>query len=473
MTGVVWGLSGPPGHPGGGLPGTGMSGLPYGVPSADADPYTQVEHDTRATVAAPWWPTATPLQRHQALAGRLLAQPDHTWWFYGAWARWYRWHPADGRWFPCPRPAVPAARSAAIYPQPGLTPPAVPAELLPTGPDYAFDFGTPLAVAGRPLSGATLSRLQRIISEASLAPVPDYPLAWNQFLHGTPSTVAAAWSTLLWCADVPLFDPAIDGPLLELWQPYLARPPQTHGRLRWLTAPPLRTTIGLFAERLAAGRPDAAGQIARHMAMTAQALRDDPRFHARATALLAMIEPIQVNPAVDQPALAYGEGGVEREWLRRCPAQLACVLFGDTAPGERLQMAVYDLATTLEPFCGDPLEAGYVEPRHAAVSLLACDLTAHRPDQAAPIGGWLDPELRALLHELIDQPDHPLRALWPAGGTFTESFGPPDAPAALAALGAMAAVDLAWCRLANDLPTPADGFPVPSALRIALDEAES
>jgi hypothetical protein len=134
---------------------------------------------------------------------------------------------------------------------------------------------------------------------------------------------------------------------------------------------------------------------------------------------------------------------------------------------------LYDLATTLQTWCGDPLEAAYVEPRHAAVALLACDIAAHRPDQTAPIGTWLDPELRALLHDLIDQPDHPLRALWPAEGTFPGPFSPPDVPSALAVLGALGAVDFAWCRLASDLPAPADGFPAPAALRTALDAAES
>lgn len=448
----------------------------YTEPPADGsvpDPFQQAEHDIRATVAAPWWPTAAPIHRQQALAVRLLTLPDHTWWLYGAWARWYRRHPADGRWFPCPPPRDPVLRRSARYPQPGYAPPAIPAELLPTGPDFSYDFGTPLAVVAQPISGAARYRLQKIVSEAALAPSAEFPLGWHHFLHGTPSTVAATWSALLWCADAPLFDAAAGGPLLELWQPFLARPPAVQGRFRWLAAPPLTAITGLYAERLAAGRPDAAGQLARHMAMTAQALRDDPRFHTRATTLLAMIEPIQLNPAVDHHALAYGGQGVEREWLGRCPAPLVTALFADTAPGECFQLALYDLARTLEPLCGEPTAAGFVEPRHAALALLAADLGGYRPDLAEPVGDWLDPELRTLLAELLDRPGHPLRALWPVGGALPELLRRCAPPAALEVLGAMAALDFAWCQLAKGIPIPAGGFPVPDAFAVFLETPEA
>lgn len=429
------------------------------------DPFQQAEHDIRATVAAPWWPTSAPIHRQQALAVRLLTLPDQTWWLYGAWARWYRWHPADGHWFPCPPPQDPDVRRSALYPQPGFAPPAIPAELLPTGPDFSFDLGTPLAVAGRPLSGAALYRLQKIVTEAALAPAADYPLGWNHFLHGTPSTVAAAWSTLVWCADTPLFDPEVDGQLLELWEPYLAQPPAPQGRFRWLTAPPLTAITGLYVERLTGGRPDAAGHLARHMAMTAQALRDDPRFHARATTLLAMIEPLQLNPAADAPALVHGPQGVEREWLGRCPAALATTLFSDTAPGEHFQLAFYDLATTLSPLAA----AQSTEPRHLAVALLAADLGGYRADLAEPIGRWLDPELRALLTGILEVPGHGLRELWPREGDLPDALRPADPSTALRILSAMAALDFAWCHLANGLPIPATGFPTPDAFARYLD----
>ncbi|MCW2918217.1 MAG: hypothetical protein JWN52_6285 [Actinomycetia bacterium] len=413
---------------------------------------------------------AAPVHRQQALAPRLLGLSDHTWWMYGAWAHWYRWHPADGRWFPCPPPLATHTRRSAFSPRHGFVPPGIPAELLPTGPDFTHDFGTPLAVAGTPVSGAAAYRLRQIITEAALAAPRDYPLGWSHFLHGTPSTVAATWSTMLWCAAVPLFDPDVDAHLLDLWEPYLAQPHPHRGRLRWLVRPLLRTIIGLYAERLHAGRPDAAGQIARCMAMTAQALRDDPRFQVRATALLAMLEPIQLNPAVDHHALGYGEQSVEREWIKRCPAPLLSAVFGDTAPGECFQLAFYDLAVAVAPMCGDPDSTTFLEPRHAAIALIAADMAGYRPDLAGLVGAWLDPELRGLLMSVLEQPGHPLRRLWPTRGTLPESFRPPDASTALDVLSATAALDFAWCRLAKDLPIPPDGFTVPEAFATILDE---
>ncbi|MFC5746661.1 hypothetical protein ACFPZN_13635, partial [Actinomadura rugatobispora] len=73
----------------------------------DADPFTIAEHQTRAAVTAPYWPASTPLQRRQALLPHLLTLPDHSWWLFAAWTRWYRWHPADSRWFPSPPPHAP------------------------------------------------------------------------------------------------------------------------------------------------------------------------------------------------------------------------------------------------------------------------------------------------------------------------------------------------------------------------------
>ncbi|HEX2314551.1 MAG TPA: hypothetical protein VHJ17_12490, partial [Thermomonospora sp.] len=455
----------------------------YGPPpepppaSGDGDPFTRAEHDTRATVAAPWWATAAPVQRQQALIARLVSLPDRSWWMYGAWARWYRWHPADGRWFPCAPPQGALVRRSARPAQPGLNPPAVPAEILPTGPDFAYDYGPPLAVAGKAPSGALTYRLRSVIQEAALAPPMDYPLGWSYFLHGTPSTVAATWSAMLWCASVPVFDPDLDSGgstgLLNLWEPYLAQPFDDHGRLRWLVPPLLRTIIGLYAERMRAGRADAAGQIVRCMVMTAQALRDDPRFQVRASALLSIIEPLQANPALDHRALPYGDEAMEREWMSRCAPSLRATLFADTSPGERFQMAFYDLAEAVRPMCGDPESTAFTEPRHVAVALLAADMAGYRPDLAAPVGNWLDPELRGLLSDVLQQSGHGLRRFWPSRGRLPEDFRPADTDTALRVLSAAASVDFAWCRLAHGIPVPPDGFTVPDAFATALDTLSS
>ncbi|WP_344958453.1 hypothetical protein [Actinomadura miaoliensis] len=434
----------------------------------DADPFTRAEHETRLIVGSPWWPTATPLQRQQALIPQLLSLPDHGWWLHGAWARWYRWHPADSRWFLTPPPTG-HDRTTALPLQPGYAPPLIPAEILPTGPDYAHDYGPPRAIAGTPLPGAVLYRLRSVMSEAAQAPPPDYPLGWNFFLHGTPSTIAVTWSTTLWCASVPAFDPHVHNDLLDLWNPHLAQPYGDQGRLRWLAPPPLHTIIGLYAERLRVGRPDAAAQLIRCMVMTAQALRDDPRFRLRATALLAMIEPLQTNPALDHRALPYGDQAVERHWRTRCPAPLAATLFADSAPGERFQLAFYDLATALHPLCGDPTDTTFVEPRHAATALLAADMAAYRPDLATPVSRWLDPELRALLTDIVRQDTHPLRDLWPTDDTPSPRLTPPDPDTALGVLSASAAVGFAWSRLAGGIPIPPRGFTVPNAYIAHMD----
>jgi hypothetical protein len=421
-------------------------------------------------LAAPWWAGTAPHQRQQALSGQLLVLPDGTWWLFGAWARWFRRHPADGRWFPCPPPGATATRDSARPAQPGIPPPVIPAEIVPRGPDFAHEHGRPRAVAGRAVSGALAFRLRSVITEAAQAPAPDYPLGWSHFRQGTPSTVAATWSTMLWCASVPLFDPDVDASLLDLWKPYLAQPFGDQGRLRWLVPPLLRTIAGLYAERLYAGRPDAAGHIIRHMVMTAQALRDDPRFEVKATALLSMLEPILADPALDHPVVPYGDQGMERQWASRCPPALSTALFADTAPGERLQFAFYDLAEAVRPICGDPAGEDFVEPREAAVALLAADLAGYRPDLAPLIGNWLDPEPRGMLTSVLDQPGHALRKLWPSRGKLPENFRPADAETALSVLSAAAAVDFAWCRLAGGIPIPADGFTIPDAYADVLDD---
>jgi hypothetical protein len=183
-----------------------------------------------------------------------------------------------------------------------------------------------------------------------------------------------------------------------------------------------------------------------------------------------MLEPIQLNPAVDHHALGYGEQAVEREWIKRCPAPLLSAVFGDTAPGECFQLAFYDLAVAVAPMCGDPDSTTFMEPRHAAIALIAADMAGYRPDLAGLVGTWLDPELRGLLMSVLEQPGHPLRELWPTRGKLPESFRPPDASTALDVLSATAALDFAWCRLAKDIPIPPDGFTIPEAFAAILDQ---
>ncbi|WP_329520568.1 hypothetical protein [Spirillospora sp. NBC_01491] len=104
----------------------------------------------------------------------------------------------------------------------------------------------------------------------------------------------------------------------------------------------------------------------------------------------------------------HGDQGVEREWRARCPAHLGAALFSDSAPGERLQFAFYDLADALVP------DGSGAEPRPAATALLAAGMAAHRPDLEPPVAAWLAPELRTLLTDVVNDPG-PGRPCAPTG----------------------------------------------------------
>jgi hypothetical protein len=464
----------------------------------DADPFLAAEQRTRALVGAAWWPAAQPIQRFQAIAAHTLTLPDGSWWVFGAGGRWYRLHPADRRWYMCPPPEATLTRRAARGPAPGPgrapatppglrpgpgpaappgsgpgsgpgQPPRIPPALLPAGPDLAAAAEPPVAVAGEPVPDNITFQLRQILSQAASAPADDYPLKWSFFDAGTPSTVAAAWAAMLWCARVPVFDG--DASMLELWRPYLAAPLPGQGGLRWLMPPPLGSIAAVYAERLRAGRADAAGQLARFMVMTARALREDARFRFRADALLAMAEPILSRPDVDGQALGYGDRAVERRWMDRCPPSLAAALSWDTAPGERFAHAWYDLATAVRPLCGQPDSPGFVEPRAAATALLAADMAGYRPDLAGEVGGWLDPEARELLGTVLGEPGHALRTLWPVRGRLPETLPPVNTETLAVMLGAAAEMDLCWCRIAGGgVPIPPDGFAVPDACAMELAE---
>lgn len=409
------------------------------------------------------------MQRQQVLSPHLLTLPDGSWWVFGSGGRWYRLHPADLRWHLCPPPAATMTRRSARPAPPGSPPPQIPPQVFPRGPDLAADREPPTAVVGRPVPGNILFQLRQILSQAGSAPAADYPLSWRFFASGTPSTVAVTWAAMLWCASVPVFD--LEAPVLELWQPYLSGPLESHGRMRWLLPPSLGGICALPAERLRAGRPDAAGQLARFMVMTARALREDPRFRFRADALLAMVEPILSQPAIDREAVGYGDTAVEQRWMRRCPPPLSAALSWDTSPGECFRQAWYDLASALRPVCGDPDGPGFIEPRNAATAMLAADMASYRPDLAGKVGGWLDPEAGKLLGAILGDPGHPLRRLWPKGGRLPDGLAGAKGDAVTAVLGAAVMMDLSWCRLAGGIPIPPDGFTVPDACLAGLEQA--
>lgn len=445
-------------------------GQAYGeVPSAPAaDPFAVAERDTRSMVAAAWWPATPPQQRQNLVAGRMLALPDGSWWVFGAWGRWYRWAPGTGQWYLCPPPRLTVTRMSARSLRPGMPVPQIPPHIVPAGPDLAYTPPPALAFVETGIRQEVTARVRATVESAAALPASDYPHWWDTFTRAAPSTVAVAWGVMLWSAVSPVFDARLDAQLLGLWSSYRARPlPQVDGP-RWLTPPPLETLIGLYAERLRAGRVDAAVVILRTMWAMAGALRDDPRFQARADALMAMLGTTLSNPTIDYGALPYGDGALVQQWLTRCPPDLAPALRVEAAPGEHFRNTYYDLADAVTPIAGDPAAAGYVEPRLLAAALLTADLAVVRHDVSVQVVGWLDPDVSAVIQAMLVQRNHPLRRLWPQDNRLPaslretmETAGPAARDALLAT---MYATDLAWCRLGGGIPARPRGFPSPVAI---------
>ncbi|MFL6052540.1 MAG: hypothetical protein ACJ72W_06435 [Actinoallomurus sp.] len=445
-------------------------GQAYGdVPSAAAqDPFAVVERDTRAMVTAGWWPATPPLQRQNLVAGRMLVLPDGTWWLFGAWARWYRRLPADGQWHLCPPPRLPMTRTSARPLGQGMPVPRIPPHLVPSGPDFGAEPPQSLPFVDADVRPEVTSRVRATVESAAALPPHDYPHWWNVFSSATPSTVAVGWGVMLWSATAPVFYSGLDAQLLGLWSPYRSRPlPQADGP-RWLTPPPMEGLVGLYAERLRAGRVDAAVVILRTMWAMASALREDPRFRARADALLAILGATLHNPTVDYAALPYGDQAIVQQWLTRCPPVLTPALRVEASAGEHFRNTFYDLAVCLASTAGDPAEHGYVEPRLIAAALLAADLAVVRRDVAGQVIGWLDPETRRVTQAILTGTDHPLRRFWPQGNRLppllrrrVEALRPAARGALLATVYA---ADLAWCRLGGGIPARPRGFPVPVAV---------
>ncbi|WP_157430654.1 AAA family ATPase [Actinomadura macra] len=434
-------------------------------PRMGQDPFAEAERDTRAMVAAAWWPSAPPQQRQHAIGGRMLVLPDGTWWLFGAWARWYRLHPSDGQWYLCPPPRSPAVRMAARPAQGAAQVPTLPPHVVPAGPDFSFDPPAGLPFVGHGFATELTSRVRATVESAAALAAPEYPHWWSQFTQETPSTVAVAWGVMLWCASAPAFDARLDAQMLDLWKPYRAKPlPDVDGP-RWLTPPALETLVGLYSERLRASRVDAAVVVLRTMWAVASALREDPRFQIRADALLAILGTTLSNPTVDYGALPYGDQALVQQWLTRCPPNLVPALRNESSPGDNFRHAFYTLSEAIADLSGDPADPAFVEPRLVAAALLAADLGVVRKDMAGSIVPWLDPEIRYTVQAVSEQKGHPLRRLWPDDMRLPEPLrsAAGSGPGAETLLAAMYEVDLAWCRLGG-MPARPRGFPVPTAI---------
>ncbi|KAB2386234.1 AAA family ATPase [Actinomadura montaniterrae] len=445
--------------------GPGYGSAPPPSPRMGQDPFAEAERDTRAMVAAQWWPSAPPQQRHHAIAGRMLVLPDGTWWLFGAWARWYRLHPSDGQWYLCPPPRTPAVRMAARPAQQGgMQVPQLPPHVIPAGPDFSYDPPASLPFVGHGFAGELTSRVRATVESAAALSAPEYPHWWSQFTQETPSTVAVAWGVMMWCAAAPVFDARLDAQMLDLWKPYRARPlPDVDGP-RWMTPPALETLVGLYSERLRASRVDAAVVVLRTMWAVASALRDDPRFQIRADALLAILGTTLSNPTVDYGALPYGDQAIVQQWLTRCPPHLVPALRNESSPGDNFRHAFYTLSEAIADLPGDPADPAYTEPRMVAAALLAADLDVVRKDVAGSIVPWLDPEIRYTVQAVAEQKGHPLRRLWPVDMRLPDPLrAAGSGEGAETLLAAMYELDLAWCRLGG-MPARPRGFPVPTAI---------
>lgn len=408
-------------------------------------------------MCAPWSPTTggrrSRCPHAQAIALRTLTTPDGGRWLFGAHARWYRQDPADGHWHLSAPPADPGFRAAARVVHATST---ISLNLVPAGPDFTVDRGSVQGFVGPDDAPEITERVRELVIAQRGRRREDFPLTGpftELFAGEVASPVAAVWGTLMWCAYAPAFDG--NEVLLSMFGEFLARPLPGDEWVRWLPPASLDDLVALYGERVRAGHPEAGLRLVALMADTAEAIRDDRRFRPRADALLTMVEPVLRRTGPDSSVAHQGDDAVRRAWLSRCPPH---VTLPDSAPAEHFQHAVYDLVQAL----GFIVPKG-ADPRAVAASLLAADLAASAPRAADALYPWLDPELRHILHVVLNDPSHPLRGCWPRSGELPAALHPPDRTSAAALLGAAYATGLAWCRLSGTT-VPDRGFTTASAL---------
>ncbi|MBA8952917.1 hypothetical protein ACFQU9_19440 [Actinomadura namibiensis] len=448
---------------GAGLGGSGTSG----GGAAGSDLFTAVEGNVRELVASPWWRSAPPPQRAEQVRARMLWGSGE-WWLFGAWGRWYRCG-LDGAWHPCPPPGDPAERRAAAPAPPGAGTPPIPPQLLPTGPDLAAGRMAPLGFLGPLPDTGVVARVSQAITTALAVNPAQFAQQDPMFQPGTPSTVAAAWGALLWCAGSPVA--LTDHPLIESFVPFLTTPAE---RLHWMMPPDFSTLAGYYINRLGAGDGGGAAHLARVMYEVAVGLQGDERFRPGADALAAVTATSLRYVHQDMATVRYGPAAVLQEWRRRCPPELAAPMLRDTSPGEYLLLALYDLQQIVAGLTGAAFGGalaqvpgrGHDRVRHAGLAVLAADLQA-APGVLPALQRWMDPDGARTLQAVLTDPAHPLRVLWPRDGRLPEALRSADADALAALLATTYTLGLTWCRLAQ-VPPPATGFAVPQAVAAEL-----
>ncbi len=141
----------------------------------------------------------------------------------------------------------------------------------------------------------------------------------------------------------------------------------------------------------------------------------------------------------------------------------------DTAPGEYLRLALYDLQEIVAGLTGPRPAApgrGHDEVRRAGIAVLAADLQA-APGAVPALQRWLDPDSTRTLQAVLADPANPLRSLWPRDGRLPDALRTDDADALVALLATTYTLGLTWSRLAQ-VPPPATGFAVPQAVAAEL-----
>ncbi|WP_242892825.1 hypothetical protein [Actinomadura litoris] len=436
-----------------------------GGPSGDL--FAAVEGNVAELVASPWWQSAPPQDRAAQIAARMLWGAGE-WWLYGAWGRWYRCG-LDGTWHPCPPPAAFEDRRVAVPAPRGAGTPPVPPQLFPTGPDLAAGRVAPLGFLGPVPDTAVVARISQALTTALAVNPAQFAQHDPMFQPGTPSTVAAAWGALLWCAGSPVV--LTEHPLIESFIPFLTTSAE---QLHWMMPPDFGTLAGYYVHRLGAGDGGGAAHIARVMYEVAAGLQADPRFRPGADALAAVTAASLRLVNQDLATVRYGPEAIVQEWRRRCPAEFATPMVRDTAPGEYLRLALYDLQQIVAGLTGPHRAAGapgqpgrgHDEVRRAGIAVLAADLQA-APNALAVLQRWLDPDSARTLQAVLTDPANPLRALWPREGRLPEALRTGDADALASLLATTYTLGLTWCRLAQ-VPPPATGFAVPQAVAAEL-----
>ncbi|GII95695.1 hypothetical protein Ssi02_59260 [Sinosporangium siamense] len=387
----------------------------------------------------------------------MIVTADGRRWLFGAHARWYLQDPADGRWHLAAPPADARVRASARVLR--CTTLLVP-QLVPRGPDFTHDRGSTQGFVGPDVPLEVVKGVRKLLKAHGRRSREHFPLTADpfaeQFAKDVPSTVAAVWGTVVWCA----YSPAFDGNemLLSMFGEFLGKPLPGDDWVRWLVPPSLTDLAGLYGERVRAGAEDPALFLLALMADAAEVLADDARFRPKAAALVAMLEPELRSPGLDHRTAEHGDVALREAWLARCPQHLRDAAVGETSPGDRFRHAVYDVVRALDFVAGRG-----VDPRAAAGALLAADLATAAPQVFDLLAAWLDPELRHIVYAVLNDEGHPLRGYWPRDGELPTTLRPPSRDRAAALLGAGYAMGLAWCALTGVTP-PTRGFTGASAV---------